>query len=102
MELRLRITALLVLLFNDPLPYERLTFICGRTHDYWRSRLSIDQKGNPRMTRECLQLLIPGLRAHIAGIRDHIMDAEAEIVRVTDALDVEGLFDKPVTRVTRR
>lgn len=92
LEVRKRVESVLVLLFNDPLPYERLTVVCGRDYGYWRRVLSLTQAGDPRLTKDAIKLLTQGLRAHIMGVRDHLADVEAEIVRVTDALDEPGLL----------
>ncbi len=92
-DVRARIENLLVLLFNDPLPYERLTVVCGRSYEYWRKALRIRPSGEPAITREAIKLLTQGLRAHVMGLRDHLSDVDAQIVRVTDALDEAGLYD---------
>lgn len=92
LEVRKRVESVLILLFNEPMPYERLTVVCGRDYEYWRRVLGFTRSGEPRLTKDAIKLLTHGLRAHIMGVRDHLADVEAEIVRVTDALDEPDLL----------
>jgi hypothetical protein len=93
-ELRRRVERVLVLLFNEKLPYERLTVICGRDYKFWRTQLTVTSAGVPRLSRDGIKLLVDGLRAHVMGVRDHLSDVEHELLGIVGALDEKDVLTR--------
>lgn len=97
--LQKRVRDLLLLVFNEERPFDRLSLVCGRRPEYWRDQLRSNRRGG--ISREAAKLLASGLRAHVMGIRDHLVDVDREIIRVEDAISEPGTFSGPaVKRVT--
>lgn len=87
-----KVRDLMLLLFNEPMPHERLSAICGRTSEYWEGQL---KRGAP--SKDAVKLLTVGLRAHLFGLRDHINDIDRELAELTTFLDDRGCFPPPGT-----
>ena len=105
-ELKRQLMALMKMLFNTESPAviaERLARICGRSDDYWENVLR--QKA---ISRDALKLLVIGVRAHIAGLRDHLAECEDGVKALTDALEderrawVDRLHSSPAASRRRR
>ena len=96
--LRSRVRDLMLMLFNEPAPYERLSAICGRSPEYWQGQIGT----RCNIDKTAVRLLTDGLRSHVLGLRDHLNDVDRSIAELTTILDQRGLFQPQLRRAGRR
>ncbi len=84
-----KVGAVLAALFDDRAPWEAVTAICGRTPVYWEESL---RPGRER--KRAVEELLVGLRAHVAGVRDHLNDVEKTVVDCSHLIDQLGSMGK--------
>jgi hypothetical protein len=80
-----KVETVLMALFDNRTPWDAVAAVCGRTPAYWEGAL---KPGKER--RKAVNDLLVGLRAHIAGVRDHLNDVEKTVVdcsRLIDQID---------------
>jgi hypothetical protein len=96
-----QLRSVIVLTFNEKKPAARLAFLCGRDERFWQNALNALERGKLPQ-KSAVKLLTTALRSHIAGLREHLIEMDQAVIRVTDSLDNKALWQNQESRSRRR